>query len=86
MTAIVSAPDPAAIEPDATAVINAVEDRSWRIIHIAGHGEPPATVDGRTDLSGVVLSNEAFLGPNGDQVASHHSRTGVRQLLLPGPR
>ena len=40
-------------------MINALLARDWRIVHIAGHGEPPLEGDPR----GVVLSNGAFLGP-----------------------
>ena len=29
-------------EPDANDVLNAAMSRAWRIIHIAGHGEPPS--------------------------------------------
>lgn len=55
--------------PDAHAVINALFEsragqrgpRSWRIVHIAGHGEPPDKESG--DPRGVVLSGKAFLGP-----------------------
>jgi tetratricopeptide (TPR) repeat protein len=41
--------------------MNALYDhrRNWRIVHVAGHGEPP----NEKDLRGVVLSNGAFLGP-----------------------
>jgi hypothetical protein len=45
--------------PDATAVINALLSRPWRIVHIAGHGE--AQADGGR---GVVLSGGHFLGAN----------------------
>jgi tetratricopeptide (TPR) repeat protein len=46
---------------DAQAVINALLDRTtnWRIIHVAGHGEPGE----KNDPKGVVLSDGAFLGP-----------------------
>ena len=59
---------------DARTVMNTVLERDWRIIHIAGHGEPPERIgpvpvnaddppqrDG--DPRGVVLSNGTFLGP-----------------------
>jgi len=55
--------------PDAHQVINALLERDWRIVHIAGHGEPPERVagsDGSTrdaDPRGVVLSHGCFLGP-----------------------
>ena len=62
--ALVSAGDGSAPEPDAKAVINAVLERDWRIVHVAGHGEPPLRT-GQTDTNprGVVLSDGAFLGP-----------------------
>jgi tetratricopeptide (TPR) repeat protein len=37
--------------------------RPWRMIHIAGHGEPPLTTGKHSDPRGVVLSGESFLGP-----------------------
>jgi tetratricopeptide (TPR) repeat protein len=54
--------------PDAHAVVNALLERNWRIVHIAGHGEPPEWVTkagtrGVGDPRGVVLSNDIFLGP-----------------------
>ncbi|KNZ31343.1 MAG: hypothetical protein AD742_17380 [Methylibium sp. NZG] len=54
--------------PDAAAVTGALLAQRYRIIHIAGHGEPPETVtdaDGteRQRLRGVVLSDDTFLGP-----------------------
>jgi tetratricopeptide (TPR) repeat protein len=63
VTPLISPPDPSGREPDANAVINAVMDRGWRIIHIAGHGEPPLATGGRLDPRGVVLSDQSFLGP-----------------------
>ena len=36
--------------------------QSWRIIHIAGHGEPPIKIGKRTEPRGVVLSGGSFLG------------------------
>ena len=45
--------------PDARTVVGALLDRSWRMVHIAGHGELLAD-DGTP--GGVVLSNGAFLG------------------------
>jgi hypothetical protein len=53
--------------PDAHAVINALFERkdargvrrSWRIVHVAGHGEPP---EKGGDPRGVVLS-DGFIGP-----------------------
>ena len=51
-------------EPDAKTVINAVLEREWRIVHVAGHGEAPERL-GEKDGNprGVVLSDGAFLGP-----------------------
>jgi hypothetical protein len=68
--------------PDAHAVINALFERknaqgarqNWRIVHIAGHGEPPKKRGPAPqkpgdppqeieDPRGVVLSDGAFLGP-----------------------
>lgn len=52
--------------PDSVAVLSALFERQYRIIHIAGHGEPAIT--GTSD-GGVVLSSqgkkkaETFLGP-----------------------
>ena len=45
---------------DAGTVIGALLQRPWRVVHIAGHGEPPRDVDGG---GGVVLSGGHFLGP-----------------------
>jgi hypothetical protein len=50
---------PEQLGPNALAVVNAVQGREWRIIHIAGHGEAVAK-DGSP--GGVVLSNGSFLG------------------------
>ncbi|MEO8079481.1 MAG: CHAT domain-containing protein [Caldimonas sp.] len=41
---------------DARTIINALFERPYRIVHIAGHGEPGAR-------GGVVLSGGTFLGP-----------------------
>jgi tetratricopeptide (TPR) repeat protein len=73
---LVTSDDPASRPVDAQAVINAVLDRNtnWRIIHVAGHGEPremlgpepkkPGDPPQRPgDPRGVVLSGGAFLGP-----------------------
>ena len=71
---LISPDDPAQTGPDARTVINALLERDWRIVHIAGHGEQPEKLgpepkkvgdppqrDG--DPRGVVLSNGTFLGP-----------------------
>src|SRR5262249_47418401 len=46
--------------PDARQVVDTLFDRSWRIVHIAGHGEP--LDDTLKRGGGVVLSNDTFLG------------------------
>ncbi len=51
---------------DATTVINALFERRYRIVHIAGHGEPVER-DAQGNLKrtgGVVLSDHTFLGPS----------------------
>ena len=50
--------------PDAAAVTNALLARPYRIVHIAGHGEPEL-LRGELppQLRGVVLSDDTFLGP-----------------------
>jgi hypothetical protein len=52
---LISPDDPQQFGPDARQVLNALfdRDRTWRIIHIAGHGEPATD----TDPGGVVLSD-----------------------------
>jgi hypothetical protein len=54
--------------PDARTVISTLLERDWRMLHIAGHGEPPADGDHPVDAGadrrrGVVLSDGIFLGP-----------------------
>ena len=52
--------------PDAQQVINALLERDWQIVHIAGHGAPPERLEGQAGdgaTRGVVLSH-GFLGPN----------------------
>lgn len=50
--------------PDAGAVINALLARPYRVVHIAGHGEPELPREGQNPLlRGVVLSDGTFLGP-----------------------
>jgi hypothetical protein len=51
--------------PNARTVIDALFERPWRIVHIAGHGELPTKDGGK---GGVVLSNDTFLGP--DEIAT----------------
>ncbi|MBL8289711.1 MAG: CHAT domain-containing protein [Rubrivivax sp.] len=59
---------------DATAVIGALLARRWRIVHVAGHGEPPDAQHPAERPNGVVLATAAaqpgqparggvFLGP-----------------------
>ena len=43
--------------PDARAVLNAMFERRWRIVHIAGHGMPPSD-----DSAGGVVLSTCFLG------------------------
>ena len=53
---VTSALDITSPEPDAKSVINAVFEREWRIVHVAGHGEAPERL-GEKDGNprGVVL-------------------------------
>jgi len=52
--------DPSQAGASAREVANALFEKPWRIVHIAGHGMPGASgVPG-----GVVLSNGTFLGPD----------------------
>jgi CHAT domain-containing protein len=60
VTSLISPDDPDAFGADAPTILNALLERNWRIVHIAGHGEPPEA-DG--DPRGVVLSDHTFLGP-----------------------
>jgi hypothetical protein len=53
-------------KPGAADIINALFERPYRVLHIAGHGEPAAARDSgptRPALRGVVLSDGAFIGP-----------------------
>ncbi|HVH26197.1 MAG TPA: CHAT domain-containing protein [Vicinamibacterales bacterium] len=60
VTPLISPDDPSQSGPEARTVVTTLLERDWRIVHIAGHGEPPASVD---DPRGVVLSKGTFLGP-----------------------
>jgi CHAT domain-containing protein len=51
--------DPSRAGASARAVVNALFEKPWRIVHIAGHGLPGAS----GAPGGVVLSNGTFLGP-----------------------
>jgi tetratricopeptide (TPR) repeat protein len=81
-------------KPDAIDVTNAVMRQSWRIIHIAAHGEPPLELPTGIDPRGVVLSGNSFLGPReitGLRVVPelvfvnccHLASSGTRSLLSP---
>ncbi len=49
---------------DAAAVTNALLARPYRIVHIAGHGEPELIVEGQPpQMRGVCLSDGTYLGP-----------------------
>lgn len=52
---------------DAASVINALFERRYRIVHVAGHGEPVRRDDATQKIlamGGVVLSDGTFLGPD----------------------
>jgi hypothetical protein len=57
---LISPEDPARFGPDERTVANALLGSDWRVVHIAGHGEPPQA---GADPRGVVLSDGMFLGP-----------------------
>ncbi len=71
--ALISPEDPEQFGADALTVVNSLLERDWRIVHIAGHGEPPE-LEGPVPAKpgdapqrlvnprGVVLSGDAFLG------------------------
>jgi tetratricopeptide (TPR) repeat protein len=63
VTSLISPHEDDGTEPDANAILNATMSRAWRIIHIAGHGEPPLMTGPTALPRGVVLSNESYLGP-----------------------
>ncbi|MET0214371.1 MAG: CHAT domain-containing protein, partial [Vicinamibacterales bacterium] len=60
VTPLISPDDPAQFGPEARTVVTTLLERDWRIVHIAGHGEPPLSAD---EPRGVVLSKGTFLGP-----------------------
>jgi tetratricopeptide (TPR) repeat protein len=62
VTSVISGPNEGDPEPNTTTVINAAFQRFWRIIHVAGHGEPPTRTDKGLETRGVVLSGGSFLG------------------------
>jgi CHAT domain-containing protein len=52
---------------DAASIINALFERRYRIVHVAGHGEPVKRDEATgkvTALGGVVLSDGTYLGPD----------------------
>jgi tetratricopeptide (TPR) repeat protein len=51
-------PDETSHGPDARAVLTALYERHWRIVHVAGHGAPSKDAK---NPGGVVLSNQTFL-------------------------
>jgi tetratricopeptide (TPR) repeat protein len=59
VTDLISA-DPSQPGSNARDVVNALFEKPWRIVHIAGHGMPGE--NGKP--GGVVLSNGTFLGPD----------------------
>jgi hypothetical protein len=72
--ALISPEDPDKFGPDARTVINALMERDWRIVHIAGHGDPPEMIGTAPEKDddapqkvgnprGVVLSDGSYLGP-----------------------
>ena len=72
--ALISPDDPEQLGPDARTVINALMERDWRIVHIAGHGDPPEMTGKEPEKDddppqkpgnprGVVLSGGSYLGP-----------------------
>ena len=79
--------------PDARQVIDALFERSWRVVHIAGHGEP---LSAKGERGGVVLSNDTFLSaseikamrvvPELVFVNCCHLAAGSRQSLLREPQ
>jgi triacylglycerol esterase/lipase EstA (alpha/beta hydrolase family)/CHAT domain-containing protein len=72
--ALIGPDDPDQVGPDALTVTNTLFSRDWRIVHIAGHGEPPQRLGPKPekpddppqkegDPRGVVLSDYTYLGP-----------------------
>jgi hypothetical protein len=59
VTALVS-DEPSQVGSNARTVVNALFEKPWRIVHIAGHGLP----GDKGKPGGVVLSNGSFLGPD----------------------
>lgn len=64
VSALVSA-DASAVGADAHEIVSKLYEHPWRIVHIAGHGEPlKRDAAGRIVSGGVVLSDDTYLGPN----------------------
>jgi len=61
--ALIADSDPAHAAPDAQQIINALLERDWQVVHIAGHGAPPLPDATPGATRGVVLSH-GFLGPS----------------------
>jgi CHAT domain-containing protein len=57
----VMAEQPSGRRPNARAVLGALLNGDWRVVHVAGHG---ASTDDKGGLGGVVLSDGTFLGPS----------------------
>ena len=74
-----SATIPADVGPNAREVINALFERPWRVVHIAGHGEMAAA----GQPGGVVLSENTFPGSGRDSQHANGAWPGVRELLSP---
>jgi CHAT domain-containing protein len=51
----------AVMRADARKVLQALNRRNWRIVHVAGHGDYQKTPDGK-GYGGVVLDGDTFLG------------------------
>ncbi len=73
---LICGPGPRDVGPDARTIVNALLEHDWRIIHIAGHGEPPDAPTEAVNASGVVLVN---LDPRG-VVLSSGTYLGPREI------
>ena len=72
--ALISPDDPEQSGADALTVINALLERAWRIVHIAGHGEPP-------ELVGAIANK-----PGGSPLSSAQQLVNPRGVVLRGTR
>ncbi|MGQ0649768.1 MAG: CHAT domain-containing protein [Gemmatimonadaceae bacterium] len=67
---LISPPETENAGYDGDTILKTLFTGSWRILHIAGHGDDPQVVTSATGKSvlqpsrGVVLSNDTYLGPN----------------------